>query len=40
MNTFNKIFNLLMEELNADQKAVTDTYAKQRAVNLSFRSNV
>lgn len=38
MNKFDKFFNLLMEDLNPEQKKLTDRFTELRAKNLSFRS--
>ena len=35
-NSFNKIYNLLMEDLNPEQKELTDKYAVLRDSKLSF----
>jgi hypothetical protein len=36
MNKFDKIYHLLMEDLNPEQKELTDKYANKRNKTLSF----
>ena len=40
MNIFDKTFKLLMEDLNPQQKALTDSYTNKRKKTLTFRTDV
>jgi hypothetical protein len=40
MNKFNKLFNIIMEELTPQQKQKVDNYTAKRSKTLSFRKYV